>query len=181
MWHKVILLHTQIKTCAAIKKFLVPSAFSILGRLRRQAMNSAQQNGYCLGGRPPETRLFSLITPTRREYPAGSCYLHVSNPETSYSYITDFPTSQNAEQDHFIVDMIKYIYIYIYIYIYKENKFTEYIVWIICILVLTKPTLINNHLVLLTPNFIALFLNVCIIVCLILYRNRTYNLIYNFI
>ena len=58
------------------------------------------------------------------------------------------------------------------LYIAKELRFIYYIVWIICILVLTKQGLINIYFVLLISN-LNLFSNVLkAIRCIILYRNQ---------
>ena len=58
IWHQIILMqgvmHQSKLTRDCHKKYLTPSAFPILGRLKRQAINSALLNRYCLrgGGRP---------------------------------------------------------------------------------------------------------------------------------
>ena len=54
----------------------------------------------------------------------------------------------------------------------KFKKFTSYMVWLICTLVLVKTGLMNNYLVLFISN-IVLFSNILkAILCIILYKNK---------
>ena len=62
-----------------LQKYLVLSAFPILGRLRRQTVNLVLQSRHCLVGFLPGTRQFKLITPTGCERHVGQFYWYLSD------------------------------------------------------------------------------------------------------